>query len=298
MTTIRGVYTAIATPFTADSTAIDLDRLDAAIARQAAGGVTGVVPCGTTGESPTLSGAEHRAVVERTVEAARRHGLQVVAGAGSNSTRHALELHRLAADLGADAALHVCPYYNKPSAEGLYRHFSTIAESCALPIVLYNIPGRTGVTLTAATIERLARNARIVAVKDATGALATAEDVLARTDLAVLSGDDPLTLPLIALGGHGVISVLSNVLPAEVVALVNAALDGDFQTARTIHHRLLPFARALLSLDSNPVPLKAALRAAGHDTGAVRLPLVAATSAVEATITGLLAELAPAASAT
>jgi 4-hydroxy-tetrahydrodipicolinate synthase len=269
-----GVFTALVTPFTTDGAAIDFGRLEAAIALQALGRVQGVVPCGTTGESPTLSEDEHRDLVERTIGFARRHGLLVIAGAGSNSTAHAVELHRFAARAGADAALHVCPYYNKPSQEGLYRHFATIADSADLPIVLYNIPGRTAVALTAATIGRLAAHPNIQAIKEATGSLLMASEVLASTDLALLSGDDPLTLPMMSLGGTGVISVLSNLVPGAVADLCRAALSGDLAGARRSHFHLLPLAKALLELDTNPVPVKTALAIAQRDSGALRLPLV------------------------
>jgi 4-hydroxy-tetrahydrodipicolinate synthase len=184
-------------------------------------------------------------------------------------------------EAGADAALHVCPYYNRPSQEGLYRHFMGVAESCDLPVVLYNIPGRCGVALSAETIARLAAHPNIQAIKDATGSLATAGRVLMETSLAVLSGDDPMTLPLMALGGSGAISILSNLLPEAVADLCRAVDSGDLVDARATHRRLLPLAEALLTLDSNPVPLKAALELVGWDSGAVRLPLVRAAEPVK-----------------
>ena len=271
--TMQGAYTALITPFTADGSAVDLDRLAENIRYQAAGGITGVVPCGTTGESPTLSDQEHRVVVEKTVEVARTEGLQVIAGAGSNNTAHAVHLHRFAQAAGADAALHVCPYYNKPNQEGLYRHFMAIADSCGLPVVLYNIPGRTGVRLSADTITRLAANPNIVAIKDATGSVDLAAEVAIRTDLVVLSGDDPLTLPIAAVGGAGVISVVSNIVPDKVSALCTACLDGDWARARDLNADLLALARGLLTIATNPVPIKTAMAILGRDTGAMRLPL-------------------------
>jgi len=284
-----GAFTALATPFTADGSALDLARLEAAIDRQAAGGITGVVPCGTTGESPTLTPHEHRSMVERTIALGRERGLLVIAGAGSNNTAHALELHRLAADLGADAALHVCPYYNKPTQQGLIHHFTTLADGADLPIVVYNIPGRSGCCLDVDSIVRLAEHRNIVAVKDATGGLSSAIDVLRRTDLVVLSGDDPLTLPMMALGGGGVVSVVSNVLPAAVAGLCHAMLSDDLPSAREHHATLLPMAQALLALDSNPVPLKTVLAILGHDSGAVRAPLVPIGTAAHCTLEGLVA---------
>lgn len=289
MTAFRGVYTALVTPFTDKGGQIDLQRHTANLNRQSIAGVRGVVPCGTTGESPTLPDDEHKALVRHTIEIARPLGLQVIAGAGSNDTSHAIELHRFAHEHGADGSLQVSPYYNKPSQEGLYRHFSTIADSCDLPIVLYNIPGRTGVALTPETIERLAAHPNIVAIKDATGGLDTAGETILRTDLAVLSGDDPLTLPLLSIGGMGVISVLSNLLPDRVAAMVQAALDeGDWGAARTVHYELLPIAQSLLHLDSNPVPVKTALELLGLDSGDVRPPLAPASGKTREKIRQLL----------
>ncbi len=291
--TLQGAYTALITPFTADGSAVDLDRLSDNIRHQAASGIAGVVPCGTTGESPTLTDQEHREVVEKTLEVAKPDGLQVVAGAGSNSTTHAVHLHRFAHAAGADAALHVCPYYNKPNQEGLYRHFMTIAESCGLPVVLYNIPGRTGVRLTGDTIVRLAANANIVAIKDATGSVDLAAEVAIRTDLVVLSGDDPLTLPIAVVGGVGVISVVSNIVPDRVAALCHAILDGDWDGARVLNGDLLALSRGLLTLATNPVPIKTAMAILGRDTGALRLPLCEPDPPVRRAIADLLKAAKP-----
>lgn len=269
----RGAFTAIVTPFSSDGSAVDFARLEANIRHQAQGNVTGIVPCGTTGESPTLTEHEHHAVVEKAVEIGKPLGLRVIAGAGSNNTAHAIDLHRFALRAGADASLQVNPYYNRPSQEGLYRHFMAIADSCDLPIMLYNIPGRTGVLLSADTIERLARHPNIRAMKDATGGLELASETVTRTDLALLSGDDPLTLPMASIGGVGVVSVVSNLVPDRVADLCSAFLDGDWERAQELHHALLPLARGLLSLDTNPVPLKTAMKHLGRDTGAFRLPL-------------------------
>ncbi len=273
MNALHGCYTALVTPFTADGGAIDPGRLAENVQVQSVAGASGVVPCGTTGETPTLTEGEYRSVVEITVEAARPLGLTVIAGAGSNSTARAVELHRFVHGAGADAALHVTPYYNKPTAEGLYRHFTTIADAGPLPIVIYNIPGRTGVTLTIETIERLAAHPNIVAIKEATGSLPLAAQIVNRTGLTVLSGDDPLTLPLFAVGAKGVISVLANLLPDRVAALCRACASDEWDRARAIDAELGPLAQALLTLDTNPVPLKSALAVVGRDTGAVRLPL-------------------------
>ncbi|MEM7230324.1 MAG: 4-hydroxy-tetrahydrodipicolinate synthase [Planctomycetota bacterium] len=287
-TRLLGTFTALVTPFTTDGSTIDTARLAERINDQAIAGVTGVVPCGTTGESPTLSDAEYRTVVETTIEHARPQGLTVIAGAGSNATNHAVELHRFAAAAGADAALHVTPYYNRPSADGLYRHFMTLADAADLPIVLYNVPGRTGVRLTTDTIERLAKHPNIIAVKDATGGLDQASEIIVRTDLHVLSGDDPLTLPLIAMGGSGVISVTANIRPADVATMVAAALADHMDDAREVHFDLLALSKALLRLGPNPTPIKAAMAMAGLDTGTVRLPLVDINDVAKAQLRALV----------
>jgi 4-hydroxy-tetrahydrodipicolinate synthase len=273
MNDLHGAYTALITPFTDDGDAVDFKRLAQNVSAQSLAGVRGVVPCGTTGETPTLSDDEYRRVIETTIDAARPVGLTVIAGAGSNNTAHAVELHRFVRAAGADAALHVTPYYNKPSPKGLYWHFMTIADACDLPVVLYNIPGRTGVMLNIDTIRRLASHPNIIAVKEATGALDLTWQITHWTDLTVLSGDDPLTLPLAISGARGVISVISNLLPDRVAAMCDAFLDGDWERARQINDALMPLARALLTLDTNPVPIKTALKLAGRDTGALRPPL-------------------------
>lgn len=285
----HGTFTALVTPFVADGSAIDLARLAEHVQFQAEGGVTGVVPCGTTGESPTLSEKEHRSVVETVIEAARPLKLKIIAGAGSNNTAHAIHLHRFAHEAGADASLQVNPYYNKPSQEGLYRHFMAIADSCDLPICLYNIPGRTGVMLAIETIERLSRHPNIQAIKEATGSVDMSSEIAAKTSLALLSGDDSLTLPIAAVGGVGVVSVVSNIVPERVSTLCDAFNSGDFARARKLHQELLPLSRGLLSLDINPVPVKAAMEKLGRDTGALRLPLVRGSKATFDAVEKLLA---------
>lgn len=287
-TIFRGAYTALVTPFTEDGSAVDFDRLESNIRDQAEGGVTGIVPCGTTGESPTLTGNEQRAVIEKTIEVAKPLGLRIIAGAGSNNTAHAIHMQRFVQEAGADAALQVNPYYNKPSQEGLYRHFMAIADSCDLPIMLYNIPGRTGVTLSIETIERLAKHPNIQSIKEATGGLDTPCEVATRTDLVLLSGDDPLTLPMASIGGRGVVSVVSNIVPDRVAKLCEAFLGNNWTTARQLHEALLPLAKGLLSLDTNPVPLKTAMHQLGRDTGALRLPLCPPSEAVKKRIAEIL----------
>lgn len=269
-----GTFTALITPFSGDD--VDFGALERNVKDQADAGVTGVVPCGTTGESPTLSHAEHREVIERTIAAAAGTGLTVMAGTGSNATREAVGLTRAAKQAGADAALLVNPYYNKPSQEGLYAHVMAVADAVEIPLVLYNIPGRTGVTMSPETIERLAAHPHVVADKEATGSLDLASEVRQRcgAGFAVLSGDDSLTLPLMSVGATGVVSVLSNLMPAEVRKLVDAAAAGDFGSALDRHLRLFPLFRAMLSVAVNPVVVKAAMKQAGLDSGALRLPLV------------------------
>jgi 4-hydroxy-tetrahydrodipicolinate synthase len=288
MISIQGVYTALITPFSQDCTEVDFTRLVEQIRFQASGGVSGIVPCGTTGESPTLSDDEHRRVVETAVDVARTLDLQVIAGAGSNSTAHAIELHRFAHRAGAHASLQVNPYYNKPSQEGLCRHFMSVAESCDLPIVLYNIPGRAAVGLQIDTIARLARHPNIVAIKEASGSLDLCSEIASRTELDLLSGDDSLTLPIMSVGGVGVVSVVSNIVPEKVVAMCEAMNSGDLRAARAAHRELLPLSRGLLGLDTNPIPVKAAMKELGRDTGSLRLPLVCASDAPRRAIISLL----------
>ena len=269
---IQGTLTAMITPFKGDQ--VDYDRLTEHVERQVAAGVDGLVPCGTTGESPTLSHDEHREVVEHVVKTAAGR-VKVVAGTGSNATTEALMLHRHAKDAGADAGLVVNPYYNKPTQEGMVRHFTTLADGVDLPIVLYNIPGRCGVALTPATVARLARHPNIVGIKEATGSMDVASEIAALTiddELVIVSGDDSLTLPLMAVGGKGVISVLSNLLPGRVSQMVEAAVSGDFAAAGEEHRAMFPLFKAMF-LETNPIPIKTAMALAGLDTGALRLPL-------------------------
>jgi 4-hydroxy-tetrahydrodipicolinate synthase len=274
-----GVFTAITTPFTPDGARLDLDRLAAQIEFQAQGGVRGIVIAGTTGESPTLTEDELVVLAKRGIELARRHGLLAVLGTGSNSTAHAVHLQKLAVNLGADAALSVNPYYNKPTQEGLYRHFMTVADAAKIPIILYNIPGRTGVALAPATVERLNAHSNIVAVKEATGSTDSASEICMRApQLALLSGDDSMTLPFASVGGVGVVSVVSNLLPARLAALCRAFLAGEWDEARRVHRELFDFCRAMF-VETNPIPLKAAMAILGRDTGSLRLPMCEASPA-------------------
>ena len=265
-----GTFTALITPFKNDR--VDEAAFARQIKAQVDAGITGIVPVGTTGESPTLSHEEHRRVIEVAVALARGTGVKVIAGTGSNSTAEAIELTAYAKASGADAALLVNPYYNKPTQEGLVRHFTAIARQVDIPIVLYNIPGRTNVTMTVSTMKRLTSECKnIVAVKDAAGNLDMTSEAVG-AGLTVLSGDDSLTLPMMAVGAKGVVSVASNIVPEMVVSLVKLAAAGDFSGARTIHHKLFALCRALF-IETNPIPIKAAMRMAGRDSGELRLPL-------------------------
>ncbi len=268
----EGVLTALVTPFRDGQ--IDELALQELVERQIAAGVDGLVPCGSTGESATLSHAEHRRAVEVVVQAARGR-VPVVAGTGSNNTREAVELTQHAKEAGADGALLISPYYNKPTQEGLVEHFAEIARRTAFPLIVYNIPGRTASNILPTTMARLADIEQVVGVKEASGDLAQMSQVIARcpSDFAVLSGDDPITLPLLAIGGRGVISTTSNVAPSEMVALVRAFRAGDVDEARRCHYRLLPLFEALFC-ETNPIPLKWALYQMGLVQDEIRLPLV------------------------
>lgn len=269
----RGTYTALVTPFRDD--AIDVDAFERLIEAQIAGGVRGIVPVGTTGESPTLSHEERRQVVELAVKVARGR-VQVIAGTGSNSTRDTIAHTREAHEIGVDGALVVAPYYNKPSQEGLFRHFQAVAEATPLPIMLYNIPGRCAVDITADTVVRLARACpTILAIKEASGSVERVSELVSRVPdgFNVLSGDDSLTLPFLAVGALGVVSVASNLFPAEISELVRAFLDGKTEKAQRLHRRFLPLFKDLF-IDPNPVPAKTALAWRGEMAATCRLPLV------------------------
>jgi len=272
---LSGCATALVTPFTASGD-VDGDRLRALIEYQIAGGVRLLVPCGTTGESATMSDEEDQLVIKTTLEVARGRA-KVIAGTGSNSTAAAIQYSQTARELGADAVLSVAPYYNKPTQEGLYAHFRAIAESVSgLPVVIYNVPGRTSSNISAETTIRLAHDVEnIVAVKEASGNLPQIMEILRNrpTGFRVISGDDSFTLAIIALGGDGLISVASNEIPALMSQLVNLALAGDWSEARALHYRLLPLLEANF-IESSPGPVKAAMAIMGLIDENFRLPLV------------------------
>jgi len=273
----RGVLTALVTPFR--DGALDEAALQKLVELQIGAGVDGLVPCGSTGESATLSHAEHRRVVEVVVAAARGR-VPVLAGTGSNSTSEAIELTRHAKEAGADGALLISPYYNKPTQDGIVAHFAEIARQTAFPLVVYNIPGRTASNILPDTMARLADLEQVVGVKEATGDLHQISQMIARCreDFLVLSGNDADTLPMLAVGGHGVISTCANVAPREMVELVRAFVAGDTTRARQLHYRLLPLIDVIFC-ETNPIPLKAALALLGQVGNEIRLPLTLITEA-------------------
>ncbi|MGE4275087.1 MAG: 4-hydroxy-tetrahydrodipicolinate synthase, partial [Candidatus Methanomethylophilaceae archaeon] len=264
--------TALITPFHKDGS-IDEQGLRELVEYQESQGVEAVVPCGSTGESATLSHDEHIEVIRIVVDQVKR--VKVVAGAGSNSTQEAIDLSRRAADLGVDGILSISPYYNKPTQEGIYRHYKAISEAISVPLIPYNVPGRTGSNMTAQTTLRLAELPNVAAIKEASGDVDQVMTILANRpkDFCVLSGDDSLTFAMLAMGGNGVISVGSNCAPGLVGDMVRAAISGDLVRAREMHFRLLPLFRVLFR-EPNPIPVKAAMRMMGNPSGSLRLPLM------------------------
>ena len=270
--TFHGSFVAMVTPFRNGK--VDEAKLKELVELHIANGTDGLIPCGTTGEAPSLSHDEHHKVVELVVEAARGR-IKVVPGTGSYSTSDAIEMTKHAERAGAAGALVVNPYYNKPTQEGLYRHFRAVAESVAIPILVYNIQSRTAVNVETATLARLVRDVKnIVGVKEASGSLDQMSQVIAACgpDFSVLSGDDNITLPLLAIGGSGVVSVIANIVPRETADLVHAALEGDWKRARDLHYRLFPLARAAF-LETNPIPIKEMMAMAGMLEPEFRLPM-------------------------
>jgi len=251
---------------------VDFDALRRLVDFQVEAGTTCLCPVGTTGESPTVSHEEHERIIAAVIEAAAGR-IKVMPGTGSNSTSEALRLTRYAANAGADAALVVAPYYNKPTQDGMYEHYRALAEAVDLPLCVYNIPGRTGKNIEPDTIIRMAELPNIAMVKEATGSMDQASQILSATDLTLLSGDDSLTLPLLAIGGRGVISVVGNIVPGDLIAMLRAFDAGNLDEARQWHHKLFPLCRDMLSLATNPIPIKAAMKLLGRDTGELRLPM-------------------------
>lgn len=269
----NGCTVALVTPFKGHDE-VDLDALGGLVDWHVEQGTHTISPVGTTGESPTLSHDEHERVIETVVQRAAGRA-RVMAGTGSNATSEAVRLTKFAERAGADGALLVAPYYNRPSQEGLYAHYARISEATDLPLVLYNVPGRTARNIEPGTIERLSRVARVVAIKEASGSLDQVSEIRMRTDLTILSGDDSLTLPMMAVGAGGVVSVAANLVPGEVMAMIAAFERGDLAEARRRHLRLFPLCRDLLSIAANPIPVKAAMAMLGRIDGRMRLPLCA-----------------------
>ncbi|MCK9407423.1 MAG: 4-hydroxy-tetrahydrodipicolinate synthase [Methanothrix sp.] len=266
-----GVLPAIITPFHEDKS-LDEEGLKRNVEYLSKTGIAGMVPCGTTGEAATLTFEEHKRVIEIAVE---NSTVPVIAGTGSNNTREAVELTCHAAEAGADAALLITPYYNKPNDRGMFEHFKTVAEKCDIPIVLYNVPKRTGIDLKPELVAKLSRIKNIVAIKEASGNLSQLSQIIEQTrgsDFSVLCGDDDLTLPAMALGAKGVISVVANVAPRKTVAMVDAMMKGDLEKARSLHYELAPLVRAMF-LETNPIPVKTAHKYLGLAGGPLRLPL-------------------------
>ncbi len=273
-----GLTVALVTPFR--DGAVDEAALRKLVDWHVEQGTDCVSPCGTTGESPTLSHDEHERVVSLVCEQAAGR-IKVMAGTGSNSTSEAVRLTKAAKKAGATAALIVTPYYNKPTQEGFFQHFKAVADSVDLPIILYNIPGRSAKNMEPETIVRLAELPTIVGIKESTGSMDQASHILSGSNLTVLSGDDSLTLPLMSLGGRGVVSVVGNIVPRDVKEMVKAFDAGNLAEARRLHLKLFPLCRDMLGLSTNPIPIKAAMRMLGRDTGDIRLPLTPLTAAEE-----------------
>jgi 4-hydroxy-tetrahydrodipicolinate synthase len=280
-----GLSVALTTPF--DSDGVDYKVLREQVEFQIAAGTNCLCPVGTTGESPTLSHDEHERVIASVIEFAAGR-VKVMPGTGSNSTREALRLTKFAESHGADAALVVAPYYNKPTQEGMYEHYKALAEAVGIPICVYNIPGRTGKNIEPETIARMGELANITMVKEATGSMDQASQTMALSNLTVLSGDDSLTLPLLAIGGRGVISVVGNIVPTDMLALCQAFDRGDMAEALRWHRKLFPLCRDMLGLATNPIPVKTAMRFLGRDNGQLRMPMTPLDATSEAKLRGTL----------
>ncbi|HEY0982079.1 MULTISPECIES: 4-hydroxy-tetrahydrodipicolinate synthase [unclassified Schlesneria] len=273
-----GLTVAIVTPF--KNGQVDEVALKKMVDWQISQGTNGLCPVGTTGESPTLSTKEHERVIAIVCEHAAGR-IKVMAGTGSNSTAEAIELTRFAKSAGADGAMMVAPYYNKPTGEGFYQHYRAVAEAVDIPIILYNIPGRTAKNMEPDVVARIAEIPSVVAIKEATGSMDQASQTLAQTNLTVLSGDDSLTLPLLAMGGSGIVSVVGNIVPADMLQLLKAFKAGDMAEAQRWHFKLFSLCRDMLGIATNPIPVKVAMKMLGRDTGELRLPLTPLSAAEE-----------------
>ena len=286
---LKGVITALVTPLR--NARVDEEALRRLVDEQIRAGIDGLVPVGTTGESPTLSNEEHIRVVQIVVEEAKKR-VPVIAGTGANCTREAIELTAAAKAVGADATLQVTPYYNKPTQDGLFRHFKAVADATGLPMVLYNVPGRTGCDLLPDTIARLCEVPQVIAVKEATGNLQRASQIIARVGdrVAMLSGDDATVMPFYAIGGHGCISVVSNVAPADMAAMWDAAAAGNWARARELHYKVFPLSEGLF-IEANPIPVKAALAMMGKIADEIRPPLYPMAGANREKVRQILVDL-------
>lgn len=283
-----GIHTALITPFRDGK--IDAEAYEALIERQVAGGVDGIVPVGTTGESPTLDTNEHIEVIRLAIQFAKGR-LKVIAGTGANATSEAIELTKAAAQLGADGTLQVCPYYNKPSQQGLYLHFKAIADSTSLPVMLYSVPGRSSIEIAPETAARLAADcANVIAIKEAGGSVDRVNQLVQALPegFGILCGDDPLTLPFISCGANGLVSVASNLIPGVMAKLTGHCLADEFAEALAMQKKYYPLMRGLMSLDVNPVPIKTAVSLQGHCSGELRLPLAPMSDHNLATLRNLL----------
>jgi 4-hydroxy-tetrahydrodipicolinate synthase len=264
-----GSIVALVTPF--KDGLVDYDKLGELVEYHIENGTNGILPCGTTGESPTLSHDEHGKVIGKVIEIAKGR-IPVIAGTGSNNTSEALSLTKHAKKAGADGALMITPYYNKPTQEGLYEHYKVIAEEVDIPIIIYNVPSRTGVSITPETVARLYEIKNIVAIKEASGNIDQTSQILNLCDITVLSGDDSLTLPIMSVGGKGVVSVVANILPGEVSEMVSSFLNGELEKSQKMHKSLFPICRAMF-IETNPISVKTAMKLLGRINGEMRLPL-------------------------
>ncbi len=264
-----GSIVALVTPF--KNGVVDYDKLEELVEYHIDNGTNGIIPCGTTGESPTLTHSEHGEVVGKVIETANGR-IPVIAGTGSNSTSEALSLTKHAEKTGAAGSLIITPYYNKPTQRGLFEHYKAIAEEVDIPIIIYNVPSRTGVSINPETVARLYEYKNIVAIKEATGNIDQASHILSLCDIIVLSGDDSLTLPIMSVGGKGVVSVLANILPGDVSDIVSNFLNGEFEKAQSLHRRLFSICKAMF-IETNPIPVKTAMKLLGRLNGEMRLPM-------------------------
>ena len=265
----NGSIVAMVTPFKDGE--VDYDKLGELVQYHIDNGTNAIIPCGTTGESPTLTHREHGEVIGKVIEAAAGR-IPVIAGTGSNNTSEAVSMTRHAKETGADGSLIITPYYNKPTQQGIYEHYKAILEEVNIPIIVYNVPSRTGVSISAETVARLAEFDNIVAIKEATGDIDQASQILNLCDITVLSGDDSLTLPIMSIGGKGVVSVLANILPREVSELTSSFLKGEIENAQRLHNSLFPVCKAMF-IETNPIPVKTAMKLLGRLNGEMRLPL-------------------------